>query len=148
MHVKRNTRMDLIIDASIAIAWFVDQPLSPQALRLAELHTPLLALDVLPVEMASSAWRLAQERTITADYAAHIVSNITVNEISVCASAPYIVPATHLALSLQHPVSECLYLACARDIGGQMVTTNARLLAAVKGTEADPFVCHLRDIVP
>ena len=138
----------LIVDTSVALKWFVEEPLSAEAMKLPELGPPLYAPDLFLAETASVAWRLVQRGDISVDHARNIVEAVTAGIPVILASAPYIVPATQLALALQHPVSECLYLACAREIGGRMVTADARLLAAVKGTEADPFICHLRDVVP
>lgn len=140
--------MALVVDASVALKWFVEEPLSAEAVRLPELGPPLYAPDLFLAETASVAWRLVRRGDISKEHAGSIVEAVTAGIPIILASAPYIVPATQLALTLQHPVPECLYLACAREIGARLVTADARLLAAVKGTEADPFICHLRDVVP
>ena len=140
--------MILIVDASIALSWFVEQPLSRHALHLVAAHSPLYAPDVFLTETACAAWRLAQQGAIAPAQAAGIADAVTEGVPAIFASGPYLGGAMQLALALQHPLPGCLYLACARELGGRVITTDARILAAVKGTEADPFICHLRDVVP
>ena len=106
------------------------------------------APDMFLTETACAAWRLAQQGAISAAHAAHIADAVTEGVPAIFAGGPYLTAAMQLALSLQHPVPACLYLACARALGGRVITADARTLAAVKGTEADPFICHLRDVVP
>ena len=55
--------------------------------------------------------------------------------------------AWYWSRKLDHPAYDCFYLAAAQHVEGCMVTVDARLLAAVKGTEAGSLVCHLRDVV-
>jgi predicted nucleic acid-binding protein len=140
--------MVFVVDASVAIKWFVEEALSQEAALLTGLGVPLYAPDLFLAEVANAAWKLAERHEISLEHAQVIVDATTLGVPTIVASKPYIAAATALALRLQHPVHDCLYLTCAERLGGRMVTADARLLAAVKGTEADPHVCHLRDVVP
>ena len=140
--------MVFIVDASIAMKWFVEETLSREAISLTGLGVPLYAPDLFLSEVANAAWAFAERGEISQEHAQVIVDATTLGVPTIVASKPYIAAATALALRLQHPVPDCLYLTCAERLGGRVVTADARLLAAVKGTEADPHVCHLRDVVP
>ncbi len=109
--------------------------------------SPLYAPDLFLSEVANAAWKRAERHEISQEHAQVIADAATLGVPTIISSKPYIAVAAALALRLQHPVPDCLYLTCAERLGGRMVTANARLLAAVKGTEADPHVCHLRDVV-
>ena len=140
--------MVYVVDACIGIKWFVEEPLSREANLLTTLGVPLYAPDLFLSEVANTAWTLADQQQISQEHAQLIVDATTLGVPSIVSSKSVVSAAASLALRLQYPVSDCLYLACAEQLGGRMVTVDARLLAAMKGTEAGPHVCHLRDVVP
>jgi predicted nucleic acid-binding protein len=49
--------MALIVDASVAIKWFIDEPGSEVARRLWRDEPDLLAPDLLVPEVCNAAWR-------------------------------------------------------------------------------------------
>ena len=49
--------MTLIVDASVAIKWFIDEPGSEVARRLWRDEPDLLAPDLLVPEVCNAAWR-------------------------------------------------------------------------------------------
>jgi predicted nucleic acid-binding protein len=139
--------MPFVVDASVAIQWYVEEPLSLIARQLPRLGEPLYAPDLYLAEMGNIAWKLAMRGEITTAHARTIGEVLPRGMPTLLASQTFLADALDLSLGLQHPLYDCLYLACARHVAGRMVTVDGRLLAAVKGTEADPLVCHLRDVV-
>jgi predicted nucleic acid-binding protein len=138
--------MPFVIDASVAIQWYVEEPFSQAARRLPRLGEPLYAPDLYLAEMGNIAWKLTIRGDITPAHAQTMAEILPRGMPMLLASNLFLARALDLAIRLQHPLCDCLYLACAQHVAGQMVTVDARLLAAVKGTEADPLVCHLRDV--
>jgi predicted nucleic acid-binding protein len=49
--------MALIVDASVAIKWFIDEPGSDAARRLWRNESDLLAPDLIIPEVCNAAWR-------------------------------------------------------------------------------------------
>ncbi len=109
--------MSLVVDANVVIKWFVDENLRIQARHIFQYQLELTAPDLLLVEVANIAWKKARQKEIDNDQARSIVAALS-NYI------PFLVPisdlidaATKLALELDHPVYDCLYLACAQRFG-------------------------------
>lgn len=139
--------MTFVVDASVAIQWLVEEPMSRQASALQDLGEPLYAPDLFLAEMGNVVWKLARRGDISEAHARAIAKALHLGIPKILTSGPFLTAALDLTLALQHPVYDCLYLACAQQVKGRMVTVNARLLAAVKSTAAGPFVCHLCDVV-
>lgn len=83
-----------VVDASVAVKWLVDEPLSDEAAKLLEEGLLLAAPELIYAEVA--------------------------NALDLLADAPLIVPssmkqlmpaAARLAADLDHPVYDCMYLA-------------------------------------
>jgi predicted nucleic acid-binding protein len=49
-----------VVDASVAIKWLVDEPLSAQAARLLDDDLPLAAPELIYAEAASALWAIAR----------------------------------------------------------------------------------------
>ena len=64
--------MSLVIDANVAIKWFVTENLHVEARRLLHGRHDLHAPDFLVVELANVAWKKARRREITRQQAAQI----------------------------------------------------------------------------
>ncbi len=138
--------MSLVIDASVAAKWFVREDLHEQAHSLLAYRDLFHAPDIIIAEVANIARKksvrseitMAQAR-LTAAASRHYIAHLH-------ASSPLIKRALDLALSLNHPVYDCLYIACAEVSGGTLITADQRLKARVKDT--DPLVMHLDDLAP
>lgn len=109
--------MTLVVDANVVIKWFIDENLRTQARHIFKYQLELTAPDLLLAEVANIAWKKVRQQEIDNDQARSIVAALS-NYI------PFLVPvsdlidaATKLALELNHPVYDCLYLACAQRFG-------------------------------
>ena len=137
--------MRLVVDASVAVKLLVDEPDSDAARELAangqELHAPRLMVS----EVANALWRkarLGQIERADAGAALALLSDMPVrwnDDETVGADA------VRLALALDHPVYDCMYLALAHRIGATVVTADRRFAAAVSPTEHGESVCTLAD---
>lgn len=63
-----------VVDASVAVRWFVDAPPSPACVAVLHSGEPLLAPDLIAVEAANAAWKLSRAGVITLEHAAELVS--------------------------------------------------------------------------
>lgn len=139
--------MNFVIDASIAAKWFFPEPGSDLAGRLLETDWPLYAPDLIVPEVTNVLWKRWQEDDLAEDYARQIATALPLILQRLVAGAELAEPAWQWSRALAHPSYDCFYIACAQHVDGRMITLDARLLAAVKGTAAGPLVCHLRDVV-
>ena len=125
--------MTLVVDASVALKWILEEDGSERARALAA-RDDLLAPDLILAEVANALWRACRLRRMSAPEAKHGLQ--TVSKIMA-----RLEPATRLAdvafaiaLELDHPVYDCFYLALAEREAATLVTADRRLLAKVAGS--------------
>lgn len=117
----------LVIDASVAVKWLVDEPGTDAAIALLdeELHAP----DLIYAEVANILWKKQMRGEVDPDIAAYSVEALTHVQMSAEPCAVLAADAATLAVRLGHPAYDCFYLALARRIGGTLVTADKRLVA-------------------
>ncbi len=135
--------MKLIVDASVAIKWFVRETQQEQALRLLTRRDDLEAPDIIIAEVANVTWKKCLRGEMAAEQAKAATIAIQQFPARLHPIAPFAERALEMALSLKHPIYDCLYLACAEANGATLVTADQRLCKALKGTEFEKLICHL-----
>lgn len=127
--------MRLVVDASVAVKLLVEESDSNAAREMAATDRDLHAPQLLASEVANALWRKARAGEIDrADAAAAIA---LLPDMPVHWSRDDIVSADafRLALELDHPVYDCMYLALAHRIGATVVTADSRFVNAVAATD-------------
>ena len=138
--------MNLVVDASVAIKWFVRESLYDDADRLLLGDHELSAPDFLVIELANIAWKKAVRKEIGPQQAELIPEACVRNIRSLYPSPDLVGRATSIAIHLNHPVYDCLYLACAEEVDGIVVTADKRFRHAVRNTPFAPMVRDLRGL--
>ena len=125
--------MTLVVDASVAIKWLVEEEGTAAADALRDEH--LVAPALIRVEVANVLRTIAARGSTPPATAADL--------FVLFQSAPMDIVdpddalerrALELAITLAHPVYDCLYLALAERMGAPMVTADSRFLRALAGT--------------
>ncbi len=137
--------MRFVVDASVAVKWLVAEEDTDIADRLAasgqELHAPrLMASDA-----ANVLWRKARRGQIERAEAAAAMALLTDMPVRWNDDETVAADAVRLALALDHPVYDCIYLALAHRIGATVVTADSRFANAVAPTEHGESVVTLAD---
>ena len=127
--------MNLVIDANVAIKWFVTEDLHAEARRLLEGGDDLHAPDFLVVELANVAWNKAKRREISPQQAEQISAACLDGVPVLHASSALVERATRIALDLDHPVYDCIYIACAEAIGGVLITADEKMMRTAENTK-------------
>ena len=125
--------MSWIVDASVAVKWYCQEPGSAAAVAWLAASPPE-APELLLVEVANTFWRKVQKGQMTeasAQVALHDLPAVLARLIPATDLAPR---ALAIASALRHPVYDCLYLALAERSGTRVVTDDRRLLAVCQGT--------------
>lgn len=122
---------ELVIDASVALKWVVEEDGSDAAVAL--LGRNLAAPDLLVTETANALWRRVRRGELTAEEALRRVDELGRAPLELVASEELIGSAVRLAIELGHPVYDCLYLALAIARDCPVVTADARFAAALGG---------------
>ena len=120
--------MRVVVDASVAVKWILDEPGSEAAaaLREQELIAPALWL----AEAANVLWRHAQTGEITGSEAAEYFSQLLQAPVATFPIEPHIEPALKLATRIGHPVYDCIYLSLALQHRTHVVTADRRFASA------------------
>lgn len=137
--------MTLIVDASVAVKWFVREPLRDRAMVLLKERQPLYAPDLIIAEICNIAWRKHLKSEISAEHAQSMVAGVCHGTLTLLPSARLAAVALRTALLLGHPAYDCFYLACADAIGGTVVTADRRFLGKLAGTEYAMLARSLAD---
>jgi predicted nucleic acid-binding protein len=112
----------VVIDASVALKWFIPEPDSDRALLLRA--SELCAPDLLLVE-AGNALRKAVRRGLLARSDAEAAfATLHASRIRWFASGDLSPEALKHALDLDHTIYDCIYLALARRLDTVMVTSD------------------------
>jgi len=141
--------VSLIIDACVAVKWFVRENLHDEALKLLDKHAgDLEAPDFLLLEVANVVWKKTVRHEITPDHA-RTIPGAAREFITVLHPSIDLVPrAIEIALLLDHPVYDCHYLACAEAADVIVITADKRFVRAVEGTEFSSRVAFLGEDMP
>ena len=137
--------MRLVVDASVAVKWLVAEEGSDQARDLAasgeELHAPRLMVS----EIANALWRKARLGEIVRAEAGAMIAAVPGMPVRWSADEEVCADALRLALALDRPVYDCMYLALAHRIGAPLVTADLRFADALSSTEHVGAVVSLAD---
>jgi predicted nucleic acid-binding protein len=121
--------MIFVIDASVAIKWFVDEPDRVYARFWLDSSHTLVAPDLLRVEVANIAWKKQTRGEMTSDQAAETLAALDEVFDWFEPADRHLSAALKMACELSHPVYDCLYLACADALATSVVTADRRLVA-------------------
>jgi predicted nucleic acid-binding protein len=120
----------VVVDASVAVKWVVDEPGSDHAVLL--LDRLLVAPDLLCVECANILWKKVARRELTTDEADIAAEALEGAEIEIVPMRPYLAAAAALAMELDHPAYDCMYLAVAERVDLPVVTADDRFVRKVR----------------
>ena len=121
----------LVIDASVAVKWVVDEEGAARAVALRSSFAFAAPELILP-ECANILWKKAQRGELAraeALLAAKLLERSGIDFVSLQGLSE---TATQLALDLRQPAYDCVYLALASRRGLRFVTADRRLIATVR----------------
>src|ERR1700716_1207714 len=103
--------MIVVVEPGVAIKWYVEEPLRPQARSLLVHGHELIAPDILIAGVAELAWKKAVAGEIAPDQAQPIVRSIGLPAFisAFVESSRLRNRALALALQCGRPVQECFY---------------------------------------
>jgi predicted nucleic acid-binding protein len=118
--------MSLIVDASVAVKWFLDEEGCEQARALLD-HEAVQAPDLILLETYNAVWKRWRRGEARPPQLRELVATLTraldaLHPLSTLADE-----AGRLAVELRHPVYDCTYLALAAREGLPLVTADEKL---------------------
>lgn len=121
----------LVIDASVAVKWVVTEEGTAEAVSLLS-FSPLVAPDLLIAECANILWKKVARFELTPEEALLAARLLQRSDIELYPMRSLLEPAAQLAIDLDHPAYDCLYLALAIANGWRFVTADMRLVAKAR----------------
>ena len=119
--------MKFTVDASIVVKWFVAEPLYNEARRLLARRIDLYAPDLVLSEFANTIWKKTRRKEIP-DQEPYLNELSSLSDvISLLPDRELIERAARMAFAIDHPVYDCLYLACAEATDSGVITADRRL---------------------
>ena len=124
--------MKLVVDANIAVKWLFTEERTAEARQLLAPRIVLHAPDFILTEAANVVWKKARRNEVAnaqpyLEELARLPDAVVLHP-----SADLVAHAAAMALEIDHPVYDCLYLACAEDEGAPLVTADSRLCDAAQ----------------
>ena len=122
----------LVIDASIAIKWVIEEEGTPLALTLRR-EAKLLAPELLVAECANILWKKARRNELSREEALLAARLLQTAAIELVPTRSLLAAATRIAIELDHRAYDCLYLALAIENDCRFVTADERFLRKLGG---------------
>ncbi|WP_246665433.1 type II toxin-antitoxin system VapC family toxin [Rhizobium tropici] len=117
----------LIVDASIAIKWVVEEEGTDDTVGLrSRFH--FAAPEPLIPECANILWKKVQRDELLREEAALAARLLEGSGIDLLSMTGLLEEATNLSIALAHPAYDCAYLMAAHRIRSRFVTADTRLL--------------------
>ena len=135
--------MKLTVDASVVVKWYVSEAHSEVARTLLGHRLERFAPDFVLVELANIFWKKARLGEI-GDSQAYFQELSRVRQaVVLSSSADLIGRAADVAAQIDHPVYDCLYIACAEATGSTLITADRRLIEAVSAGGLDVDIQYI-----
>jgi predicted nucleic acid-binding protein len=120
-----------VIDASIAVKWVVEEDGTVAALLLRK-QAKLIAPELLVVECANILWKKVHRDELSKDEALLAARLLQGADLELLPNRSLLEAATLIAIDLDHPAYDCLYIALAAANDCPFVTADERLLRKVR----------------
>ena len=126
--------MKLTVDANVVVKWFLTEPQSDNARVLLTPRIHLHAPDILLAEYANTIWKKFHTNEIP-DPQPYFTELANLPDIvTLHSGADLMNRAAQIAVELDHPVYDCLYLACAEATGSVLITADRRFAERASAT--------------
>ncbi|HEX8071287.1 MAG TPA: type II toxin-antitoxin system VapC family toxin [Pyrinomonadaceae bacterium] len=136
---------DYVVDASVAIKWFVPKILEAEAKRWLDPAHVLHAPDLLPSEFGNILWKKVRRQEITEAEAKRIAGELQRAPIAFLSSLDFLLDALAFAHATGSTVYDCMYLAAAIRQRCQLVTADRKFYNALQLTSYSSHLVWVAD---
>ncbi|MBL8231469.1 MAG: type II toxin-antitoxin system VapC family toxin [Bryobacterales bacterium] len=123
----------VVVDACVAVKWFLPEEGSDRALALLSGKDALVAPSLIRTEVAGAIVRRVRMGTLTTEDAKNSLhmwfEALGEGVIQVTGDLEDLKEAVNFSLQLQHPIQDCLYLAVARRRSARLITADHKFVA-------------------
>jgi predicted nucleic acid-binding protein len=128
----------LVIDASIAVKWVIEETGTEAALSLRR-RAKLIAPELLVAECANILWKKVRRKELSRDEA-HLGARLLQSaDLELLPTRSLLEAAVLIAIELDHPAYDCVYVALAAANDCRFVSADERLLRKVRASRGAAF---------
>lgn len=125
----------VVVDTSVAVKWFFDEPYSAQALQLLDtfregIYRPM-APDLIYPEFANAVWKRVALDRLSPEDGAIIITTFIALPFEITPSLSILLPAYRLALEHRRSIYDAFFLALSLQAGADLVTADEPLYQVV-----------------
>lgn len=137
--------MILVIDASVAVKWTLEEPGRDEALRMLDLGAELWAPDLIYAEVANVFRKKIKANRSTPDQANHALEGLRATLSRTAPSAELFAEALAVAIELDHSVYDCFYMSMALP-GGRLISADEVFVKKCKAAGYSSSVSSISDL--
>lgn len=132
--------MILVVDVSIAIKWLVAEPGDKLAGALLLNFPATRAPDFVAVEVGNVLWKKVRRAELSVHQAEQALASLPQFFDELFPARRLVGRALQISLEIDHPIYDCLYLACAEENSAKLATVDTRLMNKCANT---PFAHYV-----
>ena len=125
----------VVVDTSVAVKWFFDEPYSREALRLLEAFEQgrlrPLAPDLIYAEFANTVWKRVVSAHVSAEDGEGVIAAFLDLPLELTPSPLVLQSAYRLALEHRQSIYDALFLALSLQAGADLVTADRAFYESV-----------------
>ena len=137
----------LIIDASVAIKWFLPEQHSINAIRLLDAGYELRSPDLIFPECGNVLWKKWLRQELEPEIIPAILGDLGRMNMHIIPTFTIVDEAAKIAVACRRSFYDSVYLALAATSNGRMVTADEKLCNALQGTAMEELVVFIGNLV-
>jgi predicted nucleic acid-binding protein len=123
--------MTLVVDASVAALWVLEQEGSARANALRG-ESGLIAPSLIAAEIGSAIWKAVRRKSVSRADGLLALETALLPFQALVPDRELHTRALAIAIELDHPIYDCFYLALAERERAPLISTDKRLIAVAK----------------
>lgn len=122
-----------VVDASVAIKWFIPEIHSDAALRVSRFHERLHVPAFMTMELGNVIAKKIRRKELSRQEGSTILEELRYLPLQRHADERLFPAAYELALDTQQSLYDCLYLSLAETVDGRLITADRKFYNALTG---------------
>lgn len=126
----------IVVDASVAVKWFLPEQGAAEAQAILSRPEKLTAPSLIRVEVAAAITRKVRSGELDAEEAEEVcrfwMRGLSSGVVTLSPDEENLETAIKFAIQIRHPLQDCLYLALAQRVDGILVTADLRFAARAR----------------
>ena len=135
----------LVIDASVAIKWFLPEQYSINAIRLLDAGCELVAPDLIFPECGNVLWKKWLRQELEPEVIPALLADLRRMNVTIVPTYSLTDEASRIAVNYRRSFYDSIYLALAVVSNGRMITADEKLCNALENTSLAERVVMIGD---